>query len=262
MEKNMRAQEIAATVRLTCLLIAMAFISTGCGGGGGGSGGGSGSAADSSTPTASPTPMGDVVVFLTGAPADNFSAINLSVSEATLFGYAGEQAIIAGRQEINLLDLRNFNEAIAFGSVNAGSYLGIRLRVVDVELVHQTTGVSTFVDLPGDGIIELVNADGFAVFPDSTLVAEIDIDAAKSVVAVRSGESEFDFRPIASMAVSDGGTSEKLVRLSGVVTEVSDRSANRMVLCNADMPELCVVIEATNGAGVFDSTGLPASFDQ
>ena len=90
----------------------------------------------------------------------------ISVTEVTLIGSMGHQLVFSGNQIINLLDLANYEQRIAFGEVQAGSYTKIRLRVENVELVDKYSGEITFASLPANGKIDLLDQSGFAVFPE------------------------------------------------------------------------------------------------
>jgi len=225
----------------------------------GGGGGDTGAVNTSPVPTSS---TGTVVILLTDAPVDGLSAINLDVTEATLIGGAGQQQIFSGNKTINLLDLANYDQAIVFGEVQAGSYTKIRLRVENVELVDKNTGESTFANLPANGKIDLLDPSGFAVFPGRTLLVEIDIDANKSIHIVGTGSGTYQFRPVVKVKIMDGGLPAKLVRLEGIVAEIFDDIAGRFLLCHADNAESCVIVNLAEGGSVFDAEGLPTTIDQ
>jgi len=132
----------ARRLRLCVLILTSAFLISSCGGG---------SSADTAPAT------GTVLLLLTDAPADDLSAIYLEVTEATLIGGNGQQTIFSGNKIINLLDLSNFNEPIAFGEVLAGDYTKIRLQISSLELVEKDTEKRTFLRLPANGKIDLLD---------------------------------------------------------------------------------------------------------
>jgi uncharacterized protein DUF4382 len=239
---------MSRNTRTPFLLFAMAFLFSACGG--------SGPADTTVIPPVATTDTGTVVILLTDAPIDELSAINLDVTEATLIGDTGQQIIFSGNKTINLLDLANFVQPIAFGEALAGNYSKIRLRIENLELVDKNTGVSSFPRLPANGKIDLLDRGGFAVFPGRTLLAEIDIDANQSIQIVGTGNGKYQFRPVVKVNIMDGGLPAKLVRLEGVVSEIFDAPAGRFLLCHADQTDSCVIVNLAKGGSVFDPEGL------
>ncbi len=232
-------------LRLCAFILTSAFLISSCGGGG--------TSADLAPAT------GTVLFLLTDAPTDDLSAIYLEVTEATLIGGNGQQAIFSGNKTINLLDLEYYNEPIAFGEVLAGDYTKIRLQISDLELVDKD-GRSTFPELPANGKIDLLDQGRFTVFPGRTLVVEIDIDANKSIHIVAAGKGTYQFRPVVKVNIMDGGLPDKLARFEGMVTEIYDDPAGKFLLCAADFTDVCVVVYLANDGSVFDAEGMPVSF--
>jgi len=235
----------ARRLRLCVLFLTSAFLISSCGGG---------SSADTAPAT------GTVLFLLTDGPADDLSAIYLDVTEATLIGGNGQQTIFSGNKTINLLDLYNFNEPIAFGEVLAGDYTKIRLQISGLELKPKDGKPSIFPRLPANGKIDLLDQGRFTVFPGRTLVVEIDIDANKSVHIVGTGNGAYQFRPVVKVNIIDGGLPDKLARLEGVVAEIYDDPAGKFLLCSADFSDVCVVVYLAKDGSVFDAEGLPVSF--
>lgn len=235
-------------LRLCTLIIISAFTISSCGGGG--------------TSGAATPATGTVMFLLTDAPSDDLSAIYLKVTEATLIGGNGQQTIFTGNKTINLLDLENFNEPVAFGEVLAGDYTKIRLAISSLELVDKNTGHSTFPPIPANGKIDLLDQGRFTVFPGRTLVVEIDIDANKSIHLVTTGNGTYRFRPVVKVNIMDGGLPDKLARLEGVVSEIYDDPAGKFLLCSADYSDVCMVVYLATGGSVYDAEGLPVSFDE
>ena len=234
-------------LRLCVLILSSAFLISSCGGG---------------SPADTPPATGTVLFLLTDGPADDLSAIYLEVTEATLIGGNGQQTIFSGNKTINLLDLYNFNEPIAFGEVLAGDYTKIRLQILSLELVEKDTGKRTFLRPPANGKIDLLDQGRFTVYPGRTLVVEIDIDANKSIHIVGTGNSTYQFRPVVKVNIMDGGLPDKLARLEGVVAEIYDDPAGKFLLCSADFSDVCVVVYLAIGGSVFDADGLPVSIGQ
>jgi Domain of unknown function (DUF4382) len=252
---QMSSKSFSRTIGMPSVILVMAFLLSSCGGGGGG-------AADTGSAITPPAPTsgtGTVAVLLTDAPADALSAINLDVTKITLIGDMGQQLVFGGRRSINLLDLANFDQPLIVGEVEAGRYTKIRLQIENVELVDKSTGESTFASLPANGKIDLLDRNGFTVTPGRTMLAEIDIDANKSIQIVGTGNGQYKFRPVVSVKIMDGGLPAKLVRMEGTVAEIIDDVAGRFLLCHSDESESCVIVNLAEGGSVFDAEGLPAS---
>ena len=206
---------------------------------------------------------GTVGLLLTDAPTDSLSAINIEVTEAILIGgSSGQQTIFSGNKIINLLDLANFDQPIAFSEVEVGSYNKIRLLINSIELVDKDTGESTFAKLPANGKIDLLSQGGFGVFPGRTVLIEVDIDANKSIHIVHTGNGKIQFRPVIKVNIMHGGLPEKLARLEGSVAEIFDDPDGKFLLCATDNPDNCIVVNLTAGGSVFDAEGLPVSFGE
>jgi hypothetical protein len=225
--------------------------------GGGGSGGGS-------TSMDSPEPLpttGTVGLFLTDKPSEEFSEINIWVSEAVLIGGAGQQTLFQGSREINLLDLTNYNEPIIFGEVLAGNYTKLRLNIARLELVPLDGSDPIEPKLPANGKIDLLDQDGFDILPGRTVVIEIDIDANKSIKVTKAGnKNKYNFRPVVKVDIMDGGLPHKLARVEGIVKEVPADPAGSFVLCAVDMPDNCISVHSDAGTGIFDDQGLDTAF--
>ena len=158
------------STRLPILALVVALLVAGCGGS---------NSQQSETPTIETT--GTVALLFTDKPTDEFSAIKLNVVEATLIGGEGQQTLFQGVKSIDLLNLTNYNEPVVFGQVEVGIYTKLRLVIDELELVPNDGGPSIFPALPANGKIDLLEPQGFAVLPGRTLMAEIDMDANKSI---------------------------------------------------------------------------------
>ena len=162
--------------------------------------------------------------MLTDAATDQLAEINLNVTEAILIGEPGQHTIFEGEATINLLALENYGKPIAFGEVPVGPYSKLRLRIDNVELVD-LDGNSTDAKLLANGKIDLLDQGGFEVLPGRTLLAEIDIDAKKSVHVIGNGNG-YKVRPVVKVNfMDDGGLPDKLTRLEGRIDEIIDASA-------------------------------------
>jgi len=246
------------------VLFGVTAVLAACGGSGGDSGnngdGGVGSAPDPVVPAPTGPETGTVGIVLTDAATDQLSEINLDVVEAILIGDSGQHSIFEGEVTINLLDLENYGKPIAFGEVPIGAYNKLRLRITNVELVD-LDGNSFDAKLPGGGKIDLLDRDGFAVFPGRTLIAEIDFDANKSIHIVSTGNG-YRVRPVVKAKFMDeGGLPEKLTRLEGRIDEIVDEATGAFVLCSIDAPDTCLDVVVSDGGCIYDEEGIPTTPD-
>ena len=251
----MNVLKIVASFRAQLLAVSALFIIVACGGG-------SGTAPTSAINPQPSTSTGTVGLLFTDAPTDEFSAILLNVTDAILIGGDGKQHLLfQGSEPIDLLDLTNFNEPIVFGEVSAGNYTKLRLIVSELELVPKDGGESIFPKLPGNGKIDLLQADGFNVLPGRTLMIEVDMDANKSIKITSAGNSgKYQFRPVVKVKIMDGDMPHKLARLEGSVDEILSDPAGSFVLCDIDSPEHCVTVATNSDTGVFNDQGLVTDF--
>lgn len=237
--------------RLPILALVVALLVAGCGGGS--------NSQQSATPKTVTT--GTVALLFTDKPTDEFSAIKLNVVEATLIGGEGQQTLFQGVKSIDLLDLTNYNEPVVFGQVKVGIYTKLRLIIDELELVPNDGGPSIFPALPANGKIDLLEPQGFAVLPGRTLMAEIDMDANKSIKITGAGKSRrYNFRPVVKAHFMDGGLPDKLARLEGIVSEIFASPTGSFRLCSAEMPDNCVTVNTVASTSIFDNEGLATDF--
>jgi hypothetical protein len=196
-------------------------------------------------------------LLFTDKPTDEFSAIKLNVVEAILIGGDGQQSLFLGSKAIDLLDLTNYSEPVVFGEVAVGTYTKLRLVIDDLELVPKDGGDSIFPALPANGKIDLLDPDGFAVLPGRTLMAEIDMDANKSIKITGTGNGRrYNFRPVVKANFMDGGLPDKLARVEGIVGEIFADPAGSFSLCDVDMLDNCVTVFTGAATSIFDNEGL------
>jgi hypothetical protein len=237
---------VCLRVRSIAALLALFVILTACGGGSGGD-------APAST-------TGTVGLLLTDLPTDDLAEINLDVTEAILIGGPGQQTLFSGNIRINLLDLANFNQPIAFGEVPVGRYTKLRLRLENLELVEHD-GDKFYPALPANGKIDLLDQGGFDVLAGRTLLVEIDIDANKSIHVVSTGNGKYQVRPVVKVNFMDGGLPGKLARIEGRIDQILDVAAGTFVLCAIDNPDMCLDVDLADDGCVLDVNGEPTTFD-
>jgi len=250
---TMNISRIFAATRLAFLTLVAALFLNACG-----SSGSSDSDSVDITPVAT---TGMVGILFTDAPTDDYSAINLNVVKAILIGEDEKQEIVfEGSEPVNLLDLENFSEPLAFGEVQAGTYTKLRLIVDELELVP-VIGEPIRPHLPGNGKIDMLDADGFTVLAGRTLLMEIDMDANKSIKITDAGNSgKVNFRPVVKVKIIDGPERHKLARVVGSVFGEPGTPEGGFVLCDLDSPDYCVDVVTNGSTSFFDNKGLGTDF--
>jgi hypothetical protein len=231
-------------------------------------GGSSDNAADVEQPTATSGTFG---LFITDKPSDDFAEINLDVVQAVLIGGDESQQVLFDTEagddprEVDLLDLTNFNQPIVFGEVAIGTYTKLRLYIDNLVLVPHETDAGpgepiSIENLPANGKIDLLDQDGFNVLPGATLLAEVDIDANKSIKVTGAGKSgKYMFRPVVKVQFSNDGAQDKLTRIQGFVSDPLD-PAGSFALCAAVGGDNCVDVTTGIDTSFFDIDGLPTDF--
>ena len=255
------AQRIAFARAATLACAAAVFLAA-CGGGS------SGSAPVVETPTATTGTFG---LFITDKPSEDFAEINLDVTKAVLIGGDDAQQVLfdvadgADPRAIDLLNLTNFNEPVVFGEVAVGTYTKLRLYIDNLELVPHDTGdgpveVINIDKLPANGKIDLLDQDGFDILPGETLLAEVDIDANKSIKVTGAGNSgKYNFRPVVKVQFSSDGAEQKLTRIEGFVSDPLD-PAGSFAICATSGGDNCVDVMTGIDTSFFDIDGLPSDF--
>ena len=204
---------------------------------------------------------GMVGIFLTDDPSDEFAQINLNVTEVVLIGGEGQPSLYQGSKKIDLLDLTNYNEPIAFGEVPAGTYSKIRLYIDELQLVPHDRSANIYPQLPANGKVDLLDQGGFEVLPGRTVLIEIDVDANKSIKITETGnDRKYNFRPVVKVDIMDGGLPDKLARIEGFVKEIPAEPAGRFVVCANDMPDECITVDSGTATSFFDEDGLATEF--
>ena len=238
-----RRNAIATLLGLSLFLVA-------CGGSGG-----------DATPPGQGT--GTVALLLTDMPTDDLDEINLDVVEATFIGGEGQQTLFSDAENpihIDLLDLENFSQPIAFEDVPADVYTKLRLRISNLTLVEYVNGGPDNIyrpPLPANGKIDLLHPGGFEVLPGRTLIVELDMDANKSIHVVQTGNSKYRMRPVVFVEFSNTEAPDKLTRIDGTITEIIDGAAGSFVLCSSADADTCIDVSLTTDGCVYDAEGIP-----
>jgi hypothetical protein len=260
-------------IRVPFMAAILSFVLVACGGGGSGTDNAANSTpltTQGSTPETPVVPVsqGTVALCLTVKPTDRFSQIRFQVLKAILIGDGEQQTVyeVADGEEpieIDLLDLTNFSQPLVFGQVNSGVYKKLRLLIDNLELVPVDGSPSIFPRLPAGGKIDMLDPSGIEVLPGLTLLAEIDLDANKSIKITIAGKSmKVNFRPVvrARFLTSGDGLPDKLARLEGNVDEIFVDPVGNFLLCSANRPDRCITVATGDDTSIFDDQGLQTDF--
>lgn len=250
---------------LAGLGLVLGGLLTGCAGssdGGGSPGGGE-------------THTGTVAVLLTDAPSDDFSQVNVTVTEISILSNQGGQVtIFSGSRPINLLELEDVEDLFTIHEgVQAGTYNKIRLHVSAPEFVKTdgTSITSEHIDLVADGKIDLVPRNPFQVLTGETLTIRLDLDVEKSIMIHPTQAGKYLLRPVVFVEIL--GITElpkRLISVSGVIESIDpetrslllrrtdpifhdlgDGSGDRLRLIRVVVPE---------GTSIFEASGMPGNF--
>jgi len=233
---------------------------------------------------------GKVAIVLTDAPTDEFSEVNLTITQIALLreddndddsdsddeskdndSDDSKVVIFEGEETVNLLALENYSHLFALSAdVPVGTYHKIRLTLKKeggIELVkHDESGEVSELHYPkltGNAKLDLNARQSFEVVEDETLIIQLDIDAKKSINIVKTGKGAYKFRPVVFVDVITPEFSGKLIRHSGFIRNL-DLNKQRFNMCantdsnNADVEaaitELCLLVHITD-ASLFDDNG-------
>ena len=230
---------------LAFALIAFAVTFAACGGG----------SSNDSSPSEPVPSTGTVALLLTDLPTDDVKEISFDVVEATLIGDEGQQSIYTGNTRVNLLDLENFSQPIAFSEVRAGTYTKLRLQIENFRIVDNDDVVHE-PRPPANGRIDLLQPGGIEVVPGRLLVAQVDMDANKSIQLVQTGNGKYRLRPVVRVQFRLDGLPNELVRIEERIESVAESDPGSFVLCSLDNPDVCLDATLAEGACVFDEDGI------
>lgn len=268
-------------------IVSLALISCG------GSSGNNDNSDSLNTPTTLNTPSigsngetGSVGLLLTDGFTDEFDAVNITVTEAALLSDSGSVTIFRGDKTVNLLDYKNDSHIFSLNNnVPAGTYSKIRLTLSNIELVkceddasitpiNIDTCTNTIADndqprLNGNKKLDLNPREDFEVFPGSTLMLEIDIDAEKSIHIVETGNGKYKFRPVVFVNIISDEAPGKLLRINGIIHEI-DHEKDEFEICSLNINLLlrtaeeesettCVDVRYDDNTAIFDASGSPTS---
>ena len=190
--------------------------------------------------TDSESGSGVLNILIADAPTDNFSAVNVTLTEIKLIGRAsGPVQVFEGRETFDLLALRTVSELFAIDDeVPTGRYNQIQLQIAEegIELVEEQTEGQTqfhYPRLPRDGVLNIALRPTLQIRDGESHGIEIDIDLAHSIVLDPDGS--YRFRPVVGVLPIREVIDGRLVRLSGRMTAI-DLDNQRFSLCRISRP--------------------------
>ncbi len=239
-----------------------------CGGGGNG-----GTTVGTSNDIASST--GRVAVLFTDGPTSDFQHVNVTVTAVQLLGATGSQTLYSGEKTFDLLAMNSHAEMFSLADAPPGDYDKIRLTVTNVELVRQDASgnvtATIHPQLPGNGKLDLVPRAPIVVAAGQTLYLQLDIDAAKSIHIVKTGNGKYIFRPVIFVDVLSADTPGKVVRVHGHIQSI-DSDTQTLSVCNSSLAwrslsdnrdstttsPACMTVQVDTNTALFNDQGDPA----
>jgi hypothetical protein len=179
------------TIKKASLVIVLAFLLGGCSGGSSETSSGGGESSDTSldggsnSVTSSSDPLGTLSIYLTDAPTDEVSSVNVYITGLTI-KRSGASVERFGNNVglIDLLDLRDSTMLIAEDNVTAGEYEFIRVELDQSRSNVIVSGEALPLKIPSEEIKVL---GGFVVPTGGFTNILLDFDADKSLVKLGNG---------------------------------------------------------------------------
>jgi hypothetical protein len=179
------------TIKKASLGIVLAFLLGGCSGGSSETSSGGGESSDTSldggsnSVTSSSDPLGTLSIYLTDAPTDEVSSVNVYITGLTIKrSGASVERFSNDVGLIDLLDLRDSTLLIAEDNVTAGDYEFIRVGLDQSRSNVIVSGETLPLKIPSEEIKVL---GGFVVPTGGFTNILLDFDADKSLVKLGNG---------------------------------------------------------------------------
>lgn len=240
---------------------------------------GCGSSTEGENPgAANSSQVSRVALLVSDLPAEEFSAIHMTVKEVSLLSEEGGPVVIfSGERRIDFLALEEDYDLFSIAEgIPAGTYTKIRLEVSDPEFV--TSGGEIIkgeqIHLTANGKVDLVPDSPFQVVPGNTIHILLDMDTNKSILMPQTGESTYQFLPIVHIKIRDELKTQR-ISLNGTVVSID--AENKSFLLEHRYPILCLTnkdkdsddpnqayytrVFTTADTSIFESNGEPGSFD-
>ena len=179
------------TIKKASLVIVLAFLLGGCSGGSSETSSGGGESSDTSldggsnSVTSSSDPLGTLSIYLSDAPTDEVSSVNVYITGLTIKrSGASVERFSNDVGLIDLLDLRDSTLLIAEDNVTAGDYEFIRVGLDQSRSNVIVSGETLPLKIPSEEIKVL---GGFVVRTGGSTNIVLDFDADKSLVKLGNG---------------------------------------------------------------------------
>ena len=181
------------SIKMVSLGIVLAFLLGGCSSGSSDTSSGGGSSSEvsldggNSSVTSSGDPLGTLSVYLTDAPTDEVSSVNVYITGLTVKrSGASVERFSNDVGLIDLLTLRNSSLLMAEKNVRAGDYEFIRVELDQSRsnVIDKSTGETLPLKIPSE---EIKVHGGFVVPTGGATNVVLDFDADKSLVKLGNG---------------------------------------------------------------------------
>ncbi len=140
---------------------------------------------------------GTVTLAMTDAPADELTALTVTIDSATLIGEDGPVSIPLPDGDpitLNLLDLDGINQILATASVPAGRYSKLRLEIRDATVTWPDETVEP-VTIVANGKVDLNLQGHVEVLDGGSLTIQLDFSAEDSLKLTETGNGRLILRP-------------------------------------------------------------------
>jgi len=181
------------SIKIASLGIVLAFLVGGCSSGSSDTSSGGGSSSEvsldgsDSSVTSSGDPLGTLSVYLTDAPTDEVSSVNVYITGLTVKrSGASVERFSDDVGLIDLLTLQNSTMLMAENKVPAGDYQFIRVELDQSRsnVIDKSTGETLPLKIPSE---EIKVTGGFDVPAGGATNIVLDFDADKSLVKLGNG---------------------------------------------------------------------------
>lgn len=222
MKTHCSVPRLAAPAAILTIFAAFWILLAGCGGGSGSDG--------------SLGSVGSAMVLVGDDPPVDIDGFTVTIERVILLGgVSGHVVIFEGEKRVDLLDHQDQDFLLTLCDLPAGTYQKIRLEIRDPEISPNPNGWPVIV--PGAGKLDLNPQGEIEIAPGVTTTIRLDVDVARSVHVVLTGNERFIVRPVIFVDI-DGGP-------RGPVA-VSDL-AGTIIATDPSLPSATVELDASAG---------------